>query len=309
MGIARNALLWVSENRNLRQTLPKYKFVRRAVTRFMPGEELDDALHAAEQLKAKSINTILTHLGENISDEAEAKRVADHYVHVLHRVRERNLDASISVKLTQLGLDLNEVICLKHLESIVECARVLSNTVWIDMEQSIYVDRTISIFKKVRQKHLNVGLCLQSYLYRTKNDLDNLLPLSPAIRLVKGAYAEPATVAFPKKSDVDANFFELSRILFTNIRTNGLKFGIGTHDKVLIRRIIQEAATMGLSRSDYDFQLLYGIQSEEQLRLAQEGFRVRALISYGTFWFPWYVRRLAERPANVLFVLKNVLSR
>jgi proline dehydrogenase len=307
MGLARSALLWVSENRKLRQSLPKYKFIRRAVSRFMPGEQPEDAFRAATELSGKSINAILTHLGENIADENEAKGVEDHYKGILDQIKKSNLDSYISVKLTQLGLDINEELCFQNVVALVKQAQTLNNMVWIDMEQSSTVDRTLAIYKKVRKDYPNAGVCLQAYLYRTKKDLDDLLPLSPAIRLVKGAYAEPPNIAYPKKSDVDSNFFALARVLLGKAQ-QGVKVGIATHDKALIQSVRQEAEQLGLSRKDYEFQLLYGIQTAEQFRLVADGCQVRVLISYGTYWFPWYVRRLAERPANVWFVLRNVIS-
>jgi proline dehydrogenase len=309
MGLARSALLWVSDNQTLRKRLPRFGFVRRAVRRFMPGEELQDALRAAEELRPKSINTILTHLGENITEAAEADQVRDHYLGALRRIKDAGVDAYLSVKLTQLGLDLNEEFCIRNLSSIIECAAEFRNMVWIDMEQSKYVDRTISVFRDVRGRYSNVGLCLQAYLYRTEKDLNDLLPLKPAIRLVKGAYAEPADVAYPRKSDVDANYQRLAGSLLASAKKTGALVGIGTHDPELIRFAAQKGSEEGLSRNEYEYQLLYGIRTEEQLRLAQEGFRIRSLISYGSFWFPWYVRRLAERPANVWFVVKSMAAR
>lgn len=306
MTIARNALLWISENRKLRETLPQYKFIRRAVSRFMPGEELVDALGAAEKLKSKSIKTIFTKLGENITDAAEADETVKHYTDALTHIEQRDLDGYVSVKPTQLGLDLDEGLCYRNLETIVKRAHELGNWVWIDMEQSAYVDRTLRLYSRIRSSFPNVGLCLQAYLYRTEKDLGDLLPLSPAIRLVKGAYMEPHNVAFPRKADVDANFFQLSKILLQNI-PRGVTFGVATHDKALVSRIRWEAERLGVSKDQYEYQLLFGIQVEEQERLAKEGFRVRSLISYGSYWFPWYVRRLAERPANVFFVLRNLL--
>jgi proline dehydrogenase len=307
MGLARNALLWISENRALRRTLPRYKFIRRAVSRFMPGEELADAVQAAEKLREKNITAILTRLGENVADEAETREVTDHYLDALPQIQQRRLDSYISIKPTQLGLDLNEDLCWRNLTALVERAAAFKNWVWIDMEQSSYVDRTLALYKKIRRQYSNVGVCVQSYLYRTAKDLEELLPLSPAIRLVKGAYMEPANIAYPRKADVDANYFTLAKMLLANVKNNGVTVGIATHDTVLIKKIQEEAATQGLDKSDYEFQLLYGIQSEEQLRLAREGYHMRVLISYGSYWFPWYMRRLAERPANVFFVLKNLL--
>jgi proline dehydrogenase len=307
MGLARNALLLISENRKLRQALPKYKFIRRAVSRFMPGELLEDALQAAERLKPQSINTVFTLLGENVTDEREAKQEVEHYIDMLRQINRRGLDTYVSVKLTHLGLDLNEELCIGNLSAIVAEAKVLNNMVWIDMEQSQYVDRTIDVYKKVRKYNPNVGLCLQAYLYRTEKDLENLFPHKPAIRFVKGAYKEPPTVAFGKKSDVDENFFKLCKALLGQTR-NGAKLVVGTHDTQLIRRIQQEAERQAVKKIDYEFHLLFGIQTNEQQRLAREEYLIRVLISYGSFWFPWYVRRLAERPANVWFVVRKIFS-
>jgi proline dehydrogenase len=308
MGIARNALLWVSENRKLRSSLPRYPFIRRAVTKFMPGETLPEATQAAIQLQQKGINSILTHLGENISDRNEADQVAEHYRNALETIHELKIDAYISVKLTQLGLDLNEELCYKNTVSLAESAAQKNNWLWIDMEQSQYVDRTLSIYKQLRKNFSNVGVCLQAYLYRTPRDLEDLISISPAIRLVKGAYAESKDVAFPKKSDVDASYLKLARTLLSHVKSNHLTLAIATHDRNLISQLQKDAQSAGLTPADYEFQLLFGIQSAEQMRLAAEGYRVRCLISYGSYWFPWYVRRLAERPANVMFVVKNLFS-
>lgn len=305
MGLARSGLLWISENRKLRQALPKYKFVRKAVTRFMPGEELSDAIRAAHLLSKESIGTIFTHLGENVSVEEEAREVAAHYVDALKQLAAQKLDTYVSVKLTQLGLDLGEDLCFENLHRIVTEAHRHGPWVWVDMEQSQYVDRTLGIYRRIRSEFPKVGICLQSYLYRSEKDLEDLLPLGPGIRLVKGAYKEPATVAFPRKADVDSNYFTLAKKML-EYTPRGVFAGIGTHDTALISRIQWEAQRLGLSRDSYEFQLLYGIKAEVQRELASGGYRIRCLISYGAFWFPWYVRRLAERPANVLFVLKNL---
>ncbi len=308
MGISRNALLWVSENRKLRSSLPHYPFIRRAVTKFMPGETLPEATQAAMQLQKSKINTILTHLGENISDPNEANKVAEHYRNALETIHQLKIDAYISVKLTQLGLDLNEGLCYKNTVSLAESAAQKNNWLWIDMEQSHYVDRTLSIYKELRKNFSNVGVCLQAYLYRTPRDLEELIPISPAIRLVKGAYAESKEIAFPKKSDVDASYLKLARTLLSQLKSNHLTVAIATHDRNIIAQLQKDAKDGGLTPADYEFQLLYGIQTAEQKRLADQGYRVRCLISYGSYWFPWYVRRLAERPANVMFVVKNLFG-
>lgn len=307
MGLARNALLWVSENRKLRQALPKVKFIRRAVSRFMPGEDLADAIAAARELQKLSIQTVFTHLGENIADASEAKAVADDYVEVVHETQKAGLGTHVSVKLTHLGLDLDAGICVANLRSIVAEAERAKTMVWVDMEQSAYVDRTLEIFKQVRRDHANVGLCLQAYLFRTEQDLLGLLPCAPAIRFVKGAYKESPAIAYERKADVDANFFKLCRMLLAHV-SEGARLVVGTHDMKLIHAVREEAVRLGVPVGDFEFHLLYGIQTGEQQRLAREGFRMRVLISYGSFWFPWYVRRLAERPANVWFVVRKIFS-
>ena len=273
----------------------------------MPGEELVDALRAAEQLKPQLINTVFTHLGENVTDENEARKDAEDYIEALRQIQKRGLDTHVSVKLTHLGLDLNEKSCVDNLVAIVREAKSVGNMVWVDMEQSQYVDRTLDIYKQVRKEFPNVGLCLQAYLYRTEKDLEGLLPYSPAIRFVKGAYKEQHTIVFKKKSDVDANFFKLTTSLMQFVKT-GSKVVIGTHDTKLIQALQEKAAQLGLSKKEYEFHLLFGIQLNEQLRLAREGYAIRVLVSYGSFWFPWYVRRLAERPANVWFVMRKMFS-
>ncbi|MCI0708499.1 MAG: proline dehydrogenase family protein [Ignavibacteriae bacterium] len=304
----RSVLLWGSRNEWLRSQLPKYGIVRRAVSRFMPGERLEDALDAAELLKADGLSTVLTKLGENITSADEANAVAEHYREVLDKVKTRGLDCHISVKLTQLGLDLNPELCVQHLESIVKHAETTGNFVWVDMEYSQYVDVTLEVFTRVRSVHANTGLCLQAYLYRTADDLQKLLSIPAAIRLVKGAYAEPENIAYQKKQDVDKQYYAFVLELLKRTQANNAKPGIATHDKAIIERTQAAIGAMELPKNTVEFQLLYGIQREEQLRLSREGYKTRVLISYGSYWFPWYMRRLAERPANVWFVMKNIFG-
>lgn len=309
MGLLRNVLLWGSQNQWLRNTLPRYRFVRSAVTRFMPGEQVEDALTAAERLREDGLATVLTQLGENITSAKEAENVAAHYREVLDKIQARKLDCHISVKLTQLGLDLSPEVCFKNLDSIVRHAGRHGNFVWIDMEYSSYVAITLDLFKRVRAQHTNVGLCVQAYLYRTAKDLGSVLAIPAAIRLVKGAYAESNEIAYQRKEDVDKNYFDLAQQLLRVARSNHQPSGIATHDRTLIRKIQEASASMNLPKNAVEFQLLYGIQREEQLRLAREGYKTRVLVSYGSYWFPWYMRRLAERPANVWFVVKNIFVR
>lgn len=304
----RSILLAASQNRWLRDHASHYKFVRRSVSRFMPGETVDDAVAAAQSLQGKKIGTVFTHLGENISDRAEAQQVTDHYLDVLERIRQERLPAEISVKPTQLGLDLSADLCFGNLRSIIGRAPKES-TLWIDMEASNYVDATLDLYRRARAEFPNVGVCLQAYLYRTKEDLAKLLPLRPSIRLVKGAYNEPAEIAFPRKADVDANYFSLGKeLLRAKKEKTCARVAIATHDVAMIRRLSEQSLQEGFSKADFEVQMLYGIQRAEQERLAADGCTVIVLISYGTFWYPWFVRRLAERPANLWFIARNVFA-
>lgn len=289
--------------------LPRYRFVRNSVSRFMPGENASDALDATQRLNTGGFPTVLTHLGENVHSKEEATAVRDHYLDLLDQIQARSLDAQISVKLTELGLDQDTELCLEYLLALMEKAAAYKNFVWIDMEGSAYTTATLKLFQRARKAHKNTGLCLQAYLYRTAEDLKQLLSLSPYIRLVKGAYAEPAAIAFPKKKDTDENFFRLARTLLEQAAQAGVRPGIATHDTALIQRVIKEAGAMGIPQDGFELQMLYGIRAETQQQLVRDGFRVRVLISYGTFWFPWYMRRLAERPANISFVLRNMIRK
>jgi len=308
MSLVRSALLAASQNAWLRERATKYGFVRRSVSRFMPGETLDDALGAAEGLKKKRIEAVLTHLGENVADQAEAQGVAEDYLEVLKQIHEQGQSTEISVKLTQLGLDLSAELCFEHVKAIVAAERP-ERTVWIDMEASNYVDATLGIYRRALQMFPNVGICLQAYLFRTEKDLEDLLRMRPAVRLVKGAYLEPPNVAIPEKPKVDANYFELAKKLM-DARTGGQCFraAFATHDVAMIGRITEFAAQRGMAKSDVEVQMLYGIQRAEQERLAEAGYRSGVLVAYGSYWYPWFVRRLAERPANLWFMLRNVFA-
>ncbi len=304
----RSLLLAASQNRWLRDHATQYSFVRGTVLRFMPGETLDDALGAAETLRSNRIGTVFTHLGENIKDRGEAQQVAEHYLEVLKRIREKSLQAEISVKLTQLGLDLSADLCFEHLNAIIERA-AKDSIVWVDMEASNYVDSTLDLYRRALMAHPNVGICLQAYLYRTKDDLGTLLPLRPSIRLVKGAYNEPPTIAFPRKQDVDKNYFQLGRQMLRAKKENRcMRAAFGTHDVTLIRRLANCASEEGFAKKEFEVQMLYGIQGAEQERLASEGCTSIVLVAYGSYWYPWFVRRLAERPANLWFIVRNVFT-
>jgi len=310
MSLMRKVLLAGSTSPWLREQATRRAFVRRSVSKFMPGERIEDAIAAAAALKPQRITTILTRLGEGLTKLDEADEVTEHYLDVLERVQRAGLDAQISVKPTQLGVDLDAEACQRNLDRILAKAEQVHNTpVWIDMESSPYVDPTLKLFRASREKYRGVGIALQAYLYRTARDLEDLIPLGPSVRIVKGAYLEPPAIAYPDKADVDENFYKLcTRLLADDAQKNGALLHIATHDVALADRLGRFVDDRRVSPSAYEFAMLYGIGVSQQRRLATSGRRLRVLISYGEYWFPWYMRRLAERPANVTFVLKNMFG-
>jgi proline dehydrogenase len=308
MGVSRRILLALSDSPWLRARAPRWWFVRKAATRFMPGDTLDAALTAARTLHAQGMGVVLTELGENVRDAAQAHDVAHHYADVLKHLHGGELSCDLSVKLTQLGLDIDLERCHDNVRTLIERAHEQGTFFWIDMEQNVYVDRTLTIYRRLVADFPNVGVCLQAYLYRTREDLASLLPLGGGIRLVKGAYREPATIAYPKKRDVDANYIERAAEMLAARGPLVPRLVFGTHDPRMHAAILRTAAQAGLPRDAFEFHLLFGIQRALQLALARDGYRVRVLISYGEQWFAWYMRRLAERPANVLFALRAMFS-
>lgn len=310
MSVTRKVLLAMSTSTFLREQATKRAFVRKSVSAFMPGEKLQDALGAAATLKPQKINTIITRLGEGVTKLDEAERVTQHYLDALDTIKAAGLDTQISVKPTQLGLDLDAEQCQRNLDRICEKGERLGNVpVWIDMENSPYVDPTLKLYRKSKERYKGVGIAIQAYLYRSAKDIEDLISLGPAVRVVKGAYLEPPDVAYPKKSDVDENFYTLCcRLMAEDAQKTGTLLHIATHDIALSDRLLAFIDQRKVPNSAYEFAMLYGIQRGQQQRLAQSGRRLRVLISYGEYWYPWYMRRLAERPANVTFVLKNLFG-
>jgi proline dehydrogenase len=308
VSVLRKALLGVSTNAWVRDRATRYGFVKRSVRRFMPGETMEEALAAASELQKQGITTILTKLGENLSAIEEAEDVTQHYLEELDRIAAAGLDAQVSIKPTQLGLDFDRGLCERNLDRLIARAEERDNLIWIDMESSPYVDRTLDLYRRSRGRSARVGVALQAYLYRTAKDLESLLPLGCSIRIVKGAYLEPPTIAYPNKADVDENFYNLCLKLLDPGAPPGTLVHIATHDVPLTDRLIAEIERRKVPESRYEFAMLYGIQRGQQTRLARFGKRVRVLISYGEQWFPWYMRRLAERPANIWFVVKNLVG-
>lgn len=308
MSLARSALLRASKSQWLARQMTQRRFARIAVKKFMPGEALEDALGASETLAQSNIGTIITRLGESLTGERNANEVREHYLGALKTIADKKLSTVISIKPTQLGLDASTAECLRQATAIAEAATAYGSFIWIDMEDSSYVDRTLDLYAELKSRFPRTGLALQAYLYRTPTDLERLLPLKPVIRLVKGAYAEAASVAFPAKRDTDSQYVQLGeKLLEASSKGNALPI-FGTHDMNIVNRLVGRARAMNLNKSQFEVHMLYGIRAGEQRTLAGSGVGVRCLISYGANWFPWYMRRLAERPANVWFVVKSALA-
>jgi proline dehydrogenase len=305
--LIRGLLLWCAQNPWLSAHVPRWGFARRAVRRFLPGEGFDSALRAAIAFKAQGIGSLFTRLGENVKDLVEASAVVEHYESVLAGVASAGVSAEISVKPTQLGLDIDPAAAFANLQRLARAAAKVKSFLWIDMEGSTYTEATLDLYTRLRADHPRTGICLQAYLYRTAEDAIKLLPLKPAIRLVKGAYAEPPDRAYPAKKDVDANYLALCSLMLPEVKRGRLRLVLGTHDVELIQRIDRFGRALGVEHAQIEVNMLYGIRTDQQVRLAADGHVVKALIAYGDAWYAWYLRRLAERPANVLFVARQLL--
>jgi proline dehydrogenase len=273
--------------------------------RFVPGETLDEAIAAARDCNNLGMFASLDYLGENVSTQEDAQRARDAYLEIFDRIAHERLHANVSCKLTQLGLDLSVEFCDSLVISIVQRAEHYDNFLRVDMEGSVYTQRTVELVKRVRSQNPAIGTVIQSYLYRSEADVTDLLGYGCRIRLCKGAYKEPANVAFPKKKDVDANYVRLMQMLLAS----GFYHGIATHDPAMIAATIRFAAANQISKDAFEFQMLYGVRTDLQRRLVKDGYRLRVYIPYGRDWFPYFMRRLAERPANVAFFARNLLRR
>jgi len=312
--LSRSLLLAAAGSDALNAVATRSRVVRRATRAFMPGERAEDALEAGAALAADGRSLIFTRLGEALTSLDEAEAVRDHYLWFLDAAAAKGLPSSISVKPTQLGLDQSPDSCLRHAMDLAERAEAVGSSLWFDMEDSSYVDRTLELYEAVKARHPRTGIALQAYLHRTPDDLDRLRPLRPVVRLVKGAYAEPPDVAFPRKADTDAAFEALAVTMlgWAADAGGGPAPGcvpvFGTHDLPLVRRILAQAKRAGLAKGSFEFHMLYGIGMRQQAKLRAEGHAVTTLISYGEAWYRWYMRRLAERPANVGFLLRSMFG-
>lgn len=302
--ISRTALLYLSQQHSLKGFFSKVPGFKQVTRRFIAGENIEAAIATIIELNKVGITATFDHLGESTTSKAEAEADVREYIHLLGRIQQTGVDSNVSVKLTQLGLDIDEAYCLQNTRRIVAEAHQRSNFVRIDMEDSTKTDATLRIFKQMFNEFGNVGIVLQAYLYRTEKDVDDVLALGARIRLCKGAYQEPSEVAFPEKSEVDDNYVKLMQKLLKS----GIYHGIATHDMRMIRATQDFAAAENIGQDQYEFQMLYGVRRDLMTQLAQEGYRMRTYVPYGEFWYPYFMRRLAERPANVWFVVKNLFK-
>ncbi len=308
MGLARSLILWAADNAWLREHLPRYRFVRRSVARFMPGESLEDAVAAAATLAEKGLPTSFTALGENLTDLSEAEEVTEQYLRAYDAVAERGLDTEISVKPTHLGLDLDADVTAANLERLAVRAAERGNRLWLDMEAVRYVQPTLELYRRLRAEHPNTGICLQAYLRRTAEDVESLLPLDPSVRLVKGAYREHKDVLVGGRSLIDESFRSLALRLLEAKSAEG-HLVLGSHDVDLVHRVEADARVRGFDRDAFEVAMLFGIRAPDQVALLREGYRVRTLISYGPNWYPWFMRRIAEKPVqNTLLALRNLFG-
>lgn len=297
----RATLLKLSENPSFAKWVTSNGTTRRMARRFVAGETLEEAVAAARVCNQAGMLVSLDYLGENCKTTTDAQRARDSYLEIFERIHHEGLQANVSCKLTQLGLDLNADFCQGLVVSIVELAARYDNFLRVDMEGSSYTERTLELVKRVRARNPAIGTVIQSYLYRSEKDVQELLGVGCRIRLCKGAYKELPEVAYPGKKDVDFNYARLMKMLLPS----GFYHGIATHDPRMIAETIRFAATQQISKDDFEFQMLYGVRTDLQRRLVKDGFRLRVYIPYGSDWFPYFMRRLAERPANLGFLLRN----
>ncbi len=305
--LLRNAMLWLAGNQVLQRTIVRSRLARPMARRFVAGEELQEALAAVAALNQRGALATVDYLGENVSSEDEARHVVHTYTHLLRAIRAHGLACNVSLKLTALGLDISREVCIENLERIARVAQECENFVRIDMESSDYTATTLEIFEELRcvRGYLNVGIVLQSALYRTAGDVERAIELGARVRLCKGAYLEGPEVAFPEKADVDRNYVALARRLVCD----GHYPALATHDRRIIEWVKRFAEAEGISRDRFEFQMLYGIRRDLQHQLIDEGYNVRVYVPFGESWYPYLMRRLAERPANLFFILRALQHR
>jgi proline dehydrogenase len=299
----RGILLYLSKRKGIRNFMVKFWVTRRVVSRFVSGEELENGLNAVKKVNSEGAVATLDHLGEEVSEASEAIAAAEVYLNALDRIKEWEVDTNVSAKPTQLGLKISKELCGRNFARMIERAKEHNNFVRMDMEGSDCTADTLEVFYRLRKRYDNVGIVIQSYLYRSEQDVDDILRLGGRIRLCKGAYKEPKEIAFPKIEQVNESFLKLTEKMLKS----GIYHGIATHDEKLIERTKQFAEKNNIPKASFEFQLLYGIRSELARQLIQDGYNVRIYIPFGRQWYPYFMRRLAERPANLFFFMKNFI--
>ncbi len=307
----RSFFLYLSSSARSRSVLMSLPLATRMARRFVAGETLDDAVNTVQKLNAQGMLVSLDHLGENVHSEADATRSTQAYLDLLDCIAERGLKSNVSLKLTALGLDIGEEICVNNMRLILQRAQEKGNFVRIDMEGTPYTERTLRVYRTLRDEYgfKNVGVVIQAYLYRSENDVRELASEGANIRLCKGAYNEPPTLAFPQKAQVDANYIRLMQIYLDEPSHNaGAYVGVATHDENMITATKEYVAAHNIGKDQFEFQMLYGIRPQAQQQLVAEGYKMRIYVPYGKQWYPYFMRRLAERPANVWFLLKNLFQ-
>jgi proline dehydrogenase len=306
----RSPLLWLSRNKPVRGWITSLGLVRRAAHRFVAGDTTEEAIQAIRNLNALGATATLDHLGENVETAEDAARATEDYLKALDAIGVSGMPSHVSVKLTALGLDLGNELCRANMARILAKAKAIGTLVTIDMESTEYTDRTLAIFRDLRREFSAVGIVIQAYLYRSEADITALCKKGAHVRLCKGAYQEPPVRAFPKKADVDANYVRLMKMLLSpEARANKTFGAIATHDIKMIDATRQYAQEQLVPRAEFEFQMLHGIRRDLQKELAADGYGMRVYVPYGTEWYPYYMRRLAERPANVWFVVSNFFQR
>lgn len=306
----RSGLLYLAGAGWARGFVVNFPLTKRAARRFIAGETLEEAIAATKELNAQGLSVSLDLLGESVFDEKQALSAVEDYMEVLDAIYHNQLDANISVKLTQVGLDISEDFCIDNMRRLLAKASEIGTSVNIDMEGSDYTESTICVYQKLRKDFKNVGTVLQSYLYRTEEDMQTLAREGATVRLCKGAYKEPPSIAFPDKVDVDANFMKCVQLFMDKkYRERGAYLKVATHDPAMIDATLDYVKSNDVRPDEFEFQMLYGIRTQTQLDLKNEGYQMRVYVPYGVAWYPYFMRRLAERPANLWFILKNLFSR
>ncbi len=309
MPILRDIFLAMSKSTPMRDFVVNFPLSRRVSRRFVAGETLDEAIQVVKKLNAQGLGVTFDQLGESVSLESEAREAKDGYLRALDAIAANKVSSQVSVKLTQMGLDISPDLCLDNMRQILRRAKEIGTFVTIDMEDAQHTQVTLNAFKTLREEFDNVGIVIQSYLYRSEQDMQALYQLGANVRLCKGAYKEPAEVAFPEKKDVDANYLKLAQIfLQSNGNNTGAYLDLATHDEKIIDWAREYTTTHKVDRQRFEFQMLYGIRADLQRKLVSEGYTMRVYVPYGSHWYPYFMRRLAERPANVIFLISNLFK-